>query len=58
MLRAMDLPAGEHTLEFRFEPRIWEVGEKVSLASSLLLILLAVGGAITWLMRKKSAESA
>lgn len=44
IFRAMLLPAGNHTIEFKFEPRVWVVGEKISFASSLLLILLLLGG--------------
>ncbi len=43
VLRAMVVPAGKHQIDFRFEPRVWVVGEKVSFVSSLLLILLVVG---------------
>ncbi len=43
VLRAMMLPEGEHTIDFKFEPRVWVIGEKVSFASSLLLILLVLG---------------
>ncbi len=43
VLRAMIVPAGDHKLEFRFEPKSFYVGQKVSLASSLILILLMVG---------------
>ncbi|HEX2935434.1 MAG TPA: hypothetical protein VHO72_08780, partial [Bacteroidales bacterium] len=43
ILRAMNIPAGEHTIEFRFEPRSYIVGNKISLASSILLIVLVVG---------------
>ena len=40
IFRAMTIPAGDHKIVFKFEPRIWAVGEKISLASSSLLILL------------------
>jgi hypothetical protein len=43
ILRAMRIPAGNHTIEFRFHPRSYYLGEKISLASSLLLVLLIVG---------------
>ena len=44
ILRAMTIPAGQHQIVFKFEPKVWVIGEKVSLASSLLLILLLVVG--------------
>lgn len=54
VLRGMIIPAGEHTIEFVFEPKVYTVGESVSLISSIILILLIVGGA--WLeIRKKPA---
>ena len=43
VLRAMVLPAGEHVVEFKFEPKSYYVGNKVSLASSILLILMILG---------------
>jgi hypothetical protein len=39
VLRAMLIPAGTHTIEFKFEPKEYAIGEKISLASSLILIL-------------------
>ncbi len=42
VLRAMVLPAGEHKVRFRFEPAVYRVGEKVSLAGSVILILVTV----------------
>jgi hypothetical protein len=44
VLRAMRLPAGKHNVEFKFEPTIIATGEKISMAS-LVLLLLACGGA-------------
>lgn len=43
ILRAMVLPAGSHTVEFRFEPASFRIGSRVSLAGSLLLILAVAG---------------
>ena len=36
VLRAIVLPAGSHTIEFKFEPEIYSEGETISFASSLL----------------------
>ncbi|MDD5571562.1 MAG: YfhO family protein [Bacteroidales bacterium] len=52
VLRAMVVPAGQHKIEFRFEPILYSVGEKVSLASSLLILLVAFGGIVFELKRK------
>lgn len=51
VLRAMVIPAGNHEIEFRFEPKVFAVGEKVAFASSLLLILMLVGLAGTGLWK-------
>ncbi|HNP48759.1 MAG TPA: YfhO family protein, partial [Bacteroidia bacterium] len=52
VLRGMRIPAGTHTVEWKFEPEVIRTGEKVALASSALLILL-VGG-LGWMEWKKS----
>jgi hypothetical protein len=38
VLRAAQLEAGNHTVEFKFEPTSYYAGEKISLAGSILLI--------------------
>ncbi|MBP6871720.1 MAG: hypothetical protein KBC43_06910 [Bacteroidales bacterium] len=43
ILRAMVLPAGQHKLEFRFEPKSYYLGGNISLASSLIILLLIAG---------------
>src|SRR5690606_35025147 len=43
ILRSMVLPAGSHEVEFRFEPDSFYLGNKVSMAGSLILILLIAG---------------
>jgi uncharacterized membrane protein YfhO len=40
VLRAMVVPAGEHTIEFKFHPPSYYLGEKISLAGSAIVILL------------------
>jgi hypothetical protein len=44
VLRSMIVPAGEHTVEFKFEPKIYRTSESMSLAGSILLILFVIGG--------------
>jgi uncharacterized membrane protein YfhO len=40
----MIIPAGEHEIVFKFEPKVYSIGESISLISSLLLIILLIGG--------------
>jgi len=40
VLRGMQIPAGEHIIEFKFEPSSFTTGENVALASSIILFLL------------------
>ena len=44
VLRAMKLSAGEHVVEFKFEPEVVKIGSKITLASSILLGLVFIGG--------------
>jgi len=54
VLRAMIVPAGNHTIEFKFEPKVYATGEKIAYASSILLVLLALG--TFGLMAKQNAK--
>lgn len=53
VLRAMIVPAGNHTVEFKFEPKVYATGEKIAYASSILLVLLALG-TIGFMVSRKS----
>jgi hypothetical protein len=46
LLRGLELPAGEHKVEFRFEPATYIAGEKISFAFNLAL--LALVGFAAW----------
>ena len=46
ILRAMVVPAGKHTITFKFEPKSYFTGTKISMASSYLLILILLGGIV------------
>lgn len=43
-LRGMELPAGNHIIEFKFDPDVVKTGSRIALASSILLGLLLLGG--------------
>ena len=40
VLRGLQIPKGNHIIEFKFEPSTYKTGERVSLASSIILLLL------------------
>ena len=53
VLRAVPVPAGEHTVELRYESSPLRIGLAISLISYLALIALAVAGTQH---RRKSAD--
>ncbi len=53
VLRAMPVPAGDHEIEFKFEPASYFIGNKVSLASSLILLLALAAVGFSELKKKK-----
>ena len=52
LLRAMKIPEGNHTIEYKFEPEVVAIGSKISLATSALFLLVLLG-AIFYNYRKK-----
>ncbi len=55
VLRAAQIPVGNHKIEFIFHPASYYTGEKISLAGSILLIL-ALGGAIYTGIKRKPED--
>ena len=53
LLRAAMVPAGQHEIVMRYEPKIWKVGGIVSLVSSLAIILFAIATIVLSLVKKK-----
>lgn len=43
VLRALQLPAGEHQIVFEFKPDSYYLGDKITFASSILLLLVLLG---------------
>ena len=46
LLRSMKVPAGNHKIEFKFEPTVYSSGEKIALISSIILILGLIAGIV------------
>lgn len=43
-LRALEIPAGKHTIEFKFEPQVVKTGSTITLISSIVMLLLLLSG--------------
>lgn len=44
VLRALKIPSGNHTIEFKFEPEVIQTGSTIALISSVCILILLVGG--------------
>jgi hypothetical protein len=44
VLRAMMVPAGKHTIEFKFEPEVIQTGSIITIISGIGMLLLLAGG--------------
>jgi hypothetical protein len=55
VLRGMVVPAGNHKIEFKFEPTSYFLGKKISIISSIIL-LLGVIGAIFYSLKKAKTD--
>ena len=43
VLRALEIPAGKHSIIFEFKPQSYYIGNKITLASSVIMLLLIAG---------------
>ncbi|MBL7844861.1 MAG: YfhO family protein [Cyclobacteriaceae bacterium] len=53
VLRALEIPAGKHTIEFKFAPKSFTAGNPITTVSSWLVLLVLLGS-IGWSWRKES----
>ncbi|MFE3848838.1 YfhO family protein [Flavobacterium sp. LB3P45] len=44
VLRGLQIPAGKHLVEFKFEPQVIKTGSTITLISSIGMLLLLIGG--------------
>lgn len=58
VLRAMRIPAGSHTIDFKFEPTFYGTGESISMFSSLLLFAAVAGGVFFEIRRRQKNKTA
>lgn len=56
ILRALEIPAGKHTIEFSFQPKAYTVGNKVTTACSWLVVLFLLGS-FWWTIKEDKPRS-
>ena len=44
ILRGLQIPSGNHVIEFKFEPQVIEIGSTITMLSSVTLLLLLISG--------------
>ena len=52
VLRALEVPAGKHVIEFKFEPKPYVIGNKITIASSWILLLVVLGS-LGWSLKEQ-----
>jgi hypothetical protein len=57
VLRGMSIPAGKHTIEFRFEPQSYKTANTLMLVASLLTFALLIAAIVFEYLRKKKATA-
>ncbi len=53
VLRALEIPAGKHTIEFKFEPKPYVIGNKITMASGWVVMLIVLG-CLGWSLKDDS----
>jgi hypothetical protein len=57
LLRAMYIPAGDHKIEFKFEPASYTTGRMVSVIGTLIVVLIVIGSVIFYVRKKRKPDA-
>lgn len=57
VLRGLEIPAGKHTIEFKFEPQVIQKGATITLVSYAFLLLIPIGWFLYDKKRKTISDS-
>jgi hypothetical protein len=56
ILRGMPVPAGEHTIEFRFEPKVYKLANSLSVWGSIVTFILLIAAVYVGWKKEKSSK--
>lgn len=56
LLRALKIPAGQHTVEFKFQPASVITGNRITMISSVLILLLCAAGVVAAVRQKRDGN--
>jgi len=56
ILRGMPIPAGNHEIQFRFEPKTFTTGRTISIIANILVTLLIIGTIVFYIRKKKEPD--
>ena len=57
VLRAMQIPAGKHKIDFKFEPQVVKTGSMITLGSSIFFIIVFLAVWYFWLTKLREQKS-
>ena len=57
VLRGMFVPAGDHKIEFRFEPKSYTIGRTTSIIANILVVLILIAAIAYYVTRKPKPDA-
>ena len=57
VLRGMSIPAGDHKIEFRFEPKSFTTGKSITIIANILVFLSMIAAFVFYLKRKPKPDA-
>lgn len=53
ILRALEVPAGNHVIKFEFKPQSYSIGNVISTIGSIIIVILIIGAVVFYFLQEK-----